>query len=445
MARPISGETMPRKAFCLVSSQISDQLLGIQDHIIGSLRGSAPQPRGLAFASRASLASSASWAAWAACTADRSWSKVATPTTRPWSSTPIATPAGESTAASSAARSESSPTVNVCPKLSVATSASRVLAVESGQPLGRHPAARRQIRFAADDQDPRLAGLEGGRHRRGRGQYRAGRQRQPVGPEERQPPDAPVEPDEPGDVVVGRRAEEPLRRAELGQRAVRVVQRHDVADLDGLLDVVRDQHDRLAQLVLERDQLLLELTADDRVDGAERLVHQQHGRVGRERAGHADPLLLAAGELVRVALGERRVEPDGRQQLPGARPGLGPAPPVEHRHGGDVVLDRAVREQAGLLDDVADAASQPGRVLRPDVVAVEQDAALGRVDEAVDHPQRRGLAAPAGPDENHRLAVGHVQVEIVDRHRPVGVPLRHTFECDQPTPFRAPGKCIPQH
>jgi len=77
--------------------------------------------------------------------------------------------------------------------------------------------------------------------------------------------------------------------------------------------------------------------------------------------------------------------------------------------------------------------------------AVEQDAALGRVDEAVDHPQRRGLAAPARPDENHRLAVGHVEVEIVDRHRPVGVPLRHTFECDQPTPFRAPGECIQQH
>ena len=75
---------------------------------------------------------------------------------------------------------------------------------------------------------------------------------------------------------------------------MRVVERHQVADLDGLFNVVRDQHDRLAQLVLEGDQLLLELTADDRVDGAERLVHQQYGRVGGERAGHADPLLLPA-------------------------------------------------------------------------------------------------------------------------------------------------------
>ena len=55
------------------------------------------------------------------------------------------------------------------------------------------------------------------------------------------------------------------------------------------------------------DQLLLQLAADDRVDRAERLVHQQHGRVGRERAGHPDPLLLPARELVRVALGEGRV------------------------------------------------------------------------------------------------------------------------------------------
>ena len=39
------------------------------------------------------------------------------------------------------------------------------------------------------------------------------------------------------------------------------------------------------------------LRAHDRVDGAERLVHQQHRRVGGQRAGDADPLLLAAGEL----------------------------------------------------------------------------------------------------------------------------------------------------
>ena len=52
-----------------------------------------------------------------------------------------------------------------------------------------------------------------------------------------------------------------------------------------------------ARVGLQPQKLLLQPVADDRVDRAERLVHQQHGRVGGERPGHADPLALAAGEL----------------------------------------------------------------------------------------------------------------------------------------------------
>ncbi len=53
--------------------------------------------------------------------------------------------------------------------------------------------------------------------------------------------------------------------------------------------------------LLDRQQVVLRLGADDRVERAERLVHQQHLRLGRERAGDADALLLAAGKLVRIA------------------------------------------------------------------------------------------------------------------------------------------------
>ena len=55
----------------------------------------------------------------------------------------------------------------------------------------------------------------------------------------------------------------------------------------------------------------------------ERLVHQHHRRVGRQRTRDADALLLAAGELAGVALGERRVEADALEQL--HRAGHGPS------------------------------------------------------------------------------------------------------------------------
>ena len=41
---------------------------------------------------------------------------------------------------------------------------------------------------------------------------------------------------------------------------------------------------------------------------------------GGERAGDADALLLAAGELVRVAVDEPRAQADGRHQLVNPRP-----------------------------------------------------------------------------------------------------------------------------
>src|ERR1035437_1140171 len=67
-------------------------------------------------------------------------------------------------------------------------------------------------------------------------------------------------------------------------------------------------------------------------------------------------------------------------------PGLDPlaVPAQQTRHCGDVVTDREVREQADLLDHVADVAPELGRSAFADALAVQQDVALGDVDHAVD-------------------------------------------------------------
>ena len=80
--------------------------------------------------------------------------------------------------------------------------------------------------------------------------------------------------------------------------------RDPVAHLDRLVDVVGDEEDRLADLASAGAATRPGALPDDRVDRAEGLVHQQHGRVGGQGPGHANPLLLAAGELRRVAVGE---------------------------------------------------------------------------------------------------------------------------------------------
>ena len=58
------------------------------------------------------------------------------------------------------------------------------------------------------------------------------------------------------------------------------------------------------------------------------------------------------------------------------------------------------------------------------------DLAVGDVLEAGDHPQRRRLAAAGGADQDHELAVGDLEVELLDRLGPVGEPLGHLVERD---------------
>ncbi len=93
----------------------------------------------------------------------------------------------------------------------------------------------------------------------------------------------PVAADEVRHEVVHRVLEDLLRRVVLGELAALAKDRDAVADLDRLVDVVRHEDDGLAQLPLEAEELVLQPRAHDRVDRAERLVHQ-HQRSDWPRA-----------------------------------------------------------------------------------------------------------------------------------------------------------------
>ena len=89
-----------------------------------------------------------------------------------------------------------------------------------------------------------------------------------------------------------------------------VLDHHDaVGDQHGLVEIVGDEQDGLLGARVDVEQLGLHGLARLRVERAERLVHQQHLGVDRERARDADALLHAAGELVRAAV-ERVLEAD---------------------------------------------------------------------------------------------------------------------------------------
>ena len=140
---------------------------------------------------------------------------------------------------------------------------------------------------------------------------------------------------------IGRRIGQDLRRRpELREDAADLHDRDEIAHLDRLVDVVSHEDDRLGQLLLEPEQLVLQALADDGIDRAEGLVHEHQRRIDRERAGDADALALATGELRRIAIAvARRVEANQRDQLVDARADSRLVPAQQARDGGDVVGD----------------------------------------------------------------------------------------------------------
>src|SRR6266568_2220564 len=110
-----------------------------------------------------------------------------------------------------------------------------------------------------------------------------------------------------------------------GAKLVRCSQKRQASGLEqpdartqqqALAYVVRDEHHRLAEPACERTKLALQLEARDRVERRERFVEQQQRWVDGQRAGHADALALAAGQLVRKARCEcAGLQADQRKQL----------------------------------------------------------------------------------------------------------------------------------
>src|SRR3954454_17373790 len=170
-----------------------------------------------------------------------------------------------------------------------------------------------------------------------------------------------------------------------------------------------------------------------RVEVAGRLVCQQDRRPVDEGPGDGDPLLLAAGELVREAALLAREADEVEHLRHGVRdrvPGLADDLQGER----DVLEHGLVRQQPEVLEDDADLAAQlrdlPVRQ-PPDVLAGPVDNAPRRPLLAQDQPQERRLARPGRTDEEDELALDDLEAHVVDGGpRGPGVDLGDVLEPD---------------
>ena len=176
--------------------------------------------------------------------------------------------------------------------------------------------------------------------------------------------------------------------------------------------IVRDEDEGDPGLGLETLQLDLHLLAQFQIERGERLVEQKHARARGERAGERHTLLLATGNLRRLAVGHR-LHLDQLQHPRNGLVDLGLRLAQHLEREADVLRHGHVREEGVGLEDGVD-----GPLVRRqigDVGPAELDAARCRLLEAGDHPQERGLAATRRAEKREELVFGNRQADVVQR------------------------------
>ena len=153
----------------------------------------------------------------------------------------------------------------------------------------------------------------------------------------------------------------------------------------------------------------LHLLAGKGIQRAKGLVEQQQLRICRQRAGNADPLTLAAGELPDKAF-FRPFKAHFFQHPRGGCPALRFVDPGQLQPERDVILHVAPRQQPFMLKDHAAIGS---RSFNP--LAFEGDAAVLIRHESGNQVQQRGFTAAGGPQDHQQFAAVQRQVDIRQR------------------------------
>ena len=203
--------------------------------------------------------------------------------------------------------------------------------------------------------------------------------------------------------------------------AAEIHDRHALAEIAHDAEVVRDEDEGEPAALLQPLQQQQYLRLDRNVEGGDGLVGNQQFRLQRERAGDADPLALAAAELVRVAQHRAVGQPDLGQERARALLAFRLAGNAVHAHRLDQRLaDPPARIERGvgiLEDDLQLAAQHPQtRLARRDhVLALEDDLTRVGLDQAQRGAPGRRLAAAGFADQAEGLAVAHAERDAVER------------------------------
>ena len=173
-----------------------------------------------------------------------------------------------------------------------------------------------------------------------------------------------------------------------------------------------DEHGARREVVArpQGEEFGAQVLGGEDVERGERFVHEQGVGFDDERAGEADALAHAAGELFGVG-GFEAVETDEVDGALGAVASFGGGHVAGFEAELDVLADGEPRQQRERLEDHRDTG------VRGDDGLVPIDrAAAGRGDEAGQAAQQRGLARAGLAEQRDDLAVVELEADVVEHH-----------------------------
>ena len=194
--------------------------------------------------------------------------------------------------------------------------------------------------------------------------------------------------------------------------------------IDRLEHRMGDEHHGLAQLSPQRQEIAVEPEAGDLVERRERLVHQQHLRLGDQRARDRHPHLHAAGQFARIGLREIG-EADARSAA-SMRPALRPRRRRASRNGSRTLprtVAHGIRVGSWNTKPIPGCAAPPCRDIRTVPVAGCAQARRS-MRSAVDLPQ------PEGPSSDRNSPSRTARSRPSSATTPLANVLRHAAQAD---------------
>ena len=198
-------------------------------------------------------------------------------------------------------------------------------------------------------------------------------------------------------------------------------QHHDAVRLPHGRDAVRDQDHRAA--AHDRRQVIQNALLGQRIDAGKRVVQNQDARIAQQRAGDRGALLLAARERDAALARPSSCSLPESLRYPPARP----ASSAARRICSWVALSTpnamlsAMRgaEQERLLRHEADVPAQLRRIQIAQVDAIQQDRAVGGIDQPRNQADQRALARSGVTDHGHASAPAAMRKSTPSSARPL--------------------------